>query len=93
MRRAGITVSWIIIILLILSSANSFVKSGGDSIDAWALLLLIPLPLLFIISERSVSENSEDINLEKWDEDNDEKYKLKKEADDPLESGFDIPTL
>tara|TARA_B110000438_G_scaffold138213_1_gene133546 strand:- start:4152 stop:4433 length:282 start_codon:yes stop_codon:yes gene_type:complete len=93
MRRTGITVSWIIIILLILSSANSFVKSGGDSIDAWALLLLIPLPLLFIISERSVSENSEDINLEKWDEDNDEKYKLKKEADDPLESGFDIPTL
>ncbi len=93
MRRAGITVSWIIIILLILSSANSFVKSGGDSINAWALLLLIPLPLLFIISERSVSENSEDINLEKWDEDNDEKYKLKKEADDPLESGFDIPTL
>ena len=93
MRRARITVSWIIIILLILSSANSFVKSGGDSINAWALLLLIPLPLLFIISERSVSENSEDINLEKWDEDNDEKYKLKKEADDPLESGFDIPTL
>jgi hypothetical protein len=93
MRRTGITVSWIIIILLILSSANSFVKSGGDSINAWALLLLIPLPLLFIISERSVSENSEDINLEKWDEDNDEKYKLKKEADDPLESGFDIPTL
>ena len=93
MRRARITVSWIIIILLILSSANSFVKSGGDSINAWALLLLIPLPLLFIISERSVSENSENINLEKWDEDNDEKYKLKKEADDPLESGFDIPTL
>jgi len=93
MRRARVTVYWVIILALISSSTNSFVKSGGDSIDAWALLLLIPVPLLFIISERSVSEKTKDFDLEKWNEDNDDKYALEKVADDPLESGFDIPIL
>jgi hypothetical protein len=32
-------------------------------------------------------------DLEKWNEENDEKYALEKEADDPLERGFDIPIL
>ncbi|MCP2502918.1 MAG: hypothetical protein NLN66_02550 [Candidatus Thalassarchaeaceae archaeon] len=93
MKRARVTASWIIILGLILSSANSFVKSGGDSIDAWALLLLIPVPLIFIISNRSITENTKNIDLEEWNEDNDEKYALEKNADDPLESGFDIPIL
>ena len=93
MKRARVTASWIIILGLILSSANSFVKSGGDSIDAWALLLLIPVPLIFIISNRSITENTKNIDLEEWNEDNDEKYALEKDADDPLESGFDIPIL
>lgn len=93
MKRARVTASWIIILALILSSANSFVKSGGDSIDAWALLLLIPVPLIFIISNRSITENTKNIDLEEWNEDNDEKYALEKNADDPLESGFDIPIL
>lgn len=93
MKRARVTASWIIILALILSSANSFVKSSGDSIDAWALLLLIPVPLIFIISNRSITENTKNIDLEEWNEDNDEKYALEKDADDPLESGFDIPIL
>jgi hypothetical protein len=93
MRRARVTASWIIILALILSSTNSFVKSGGDSIDAWALLLLIPVPLFFIISNRSITESTKNIYLEKWNEDNDDKYALEKDADDPLESGFDIPIL
>ena len=57
-------------------------------------LYLVGRPLLlFIISNRSITENTKMVDLEKWNEDNDDKYALEKDADDPLESGFDIPIL
>jgi hypothetical protein len=93
MRRAGGTVSWLIIMIMILLSANSFLKSGGDSINAWALLLLIPLPLSFIISEYSKKDPYGNRELEKWDDGDDDVSSPEKQADDPLEAGFDIPIL
>ena len=67
MGRARETVSWIIFIILISLSANSFFKSGGESVNAWALLLLIPLPLSLIISERIKEQNIVEGSLEDWD--------------------------
>ena len=93
MGRARETVSWIIFIILISLSANSFFKSGGESVNAWALLLLIPLPLSLIISERIKEQKIDDESLEDWDEGNEEFLSEKKEADNPLETGFDIPIL
>jgi hypothetical protein len=46
-----------------------------------------------IISERIKEQKIEDENLENWDEANEEFFSEKKEADNPLESGFDIPIL
>jgi len=93
MSRVRETVSWMIFIILISLSANSFFKSGGESVNAWALLLLIPLPLSLIISERIKEQNIDEGSLEDWDEANKEFLSEKKEADNPLESGFDIPIL
>ena len=93
MGRARETVSWIIFIILISLSANSFFKSGGESVNAWALLLLIPLPLSLIISERIKEQNIVEGSLEDWDEANEEFLSEKKDVDNPLESGFDIPIL
>ena len=93
MGRARETVSWIIFIILISLSANSFFKSGGESVNAWALLLLIPLPLSLIISERIKEQKIEQGNLEQWDEESEESLSEQKEADNPLETGFDIPIL
>ena len=93
MSRARVTLSWMIFIVMILLSANSFLKSGGESINAWALLLLIPLPLSLIISERIKEQKIEQGNLEQWDEESEESLSEQKEADNPLETGFDIPIL
>ena len=93
MSRARVTLSWMIFIVMILLSANSFFKSGGESINAWALLLLIPLPLSLIISERIKEQKIEQGNLEQWDEESEESLSEQKEADNPLETGFDIPIL
>ena len=93
MSRARETVSWMIFIILISLSANSFFKSGGESVNAWALLLLIPLPLSLIISERIKVQKIDEERLEDWVKENEEFLSEKKEADNPLESGFDIPIL
>jgi|TARA_B100001996_G_C18643569_1_gene586525 hypothetical protein len=78
---------------MILLSANSFIISGGGSIDAWALLLLIPIPLLFIISKRTRKEIADNNKIEGWEEKNEDFIEIEKEADDPVEAGFDIPIL
>ena len=93
MSQARITVSWLIIILMIILSANIFINSGGDSVNAWALLLLIPLPLSLIISERVKEQKIDEEKMDQWRDSNDEFISIKKEADEPLESGFDIPIL
>lgn len=93
MSQARITISWLIIILMIILSANIFINSGGDSVNAWALLLLIPLPLSLIISERVKEQKIDEEKMNQWRDSNDEFISMKKEADEPLESGFDIPIL
>mgnify|MGYP006109768775 FL=1 len=93
MSQARITISWLIIILMIILSANIFINSGGDSVNAWALLLLIPLPLSLIISERVKEQKIDEEKMDQWRDSNDEFISMKKEADEPLESGFDIPIL
>ncbi len=93
MSQARITISWLIIILMIILSANIFINSGGDSVNAWALLLLIPLPLSLIISERVKEQKIDEEKMDQWRDSNDEFISIKKEADEPLESGFDIPIL
>lgn len=93
MSRRRETVSWLIIIIMIILSTNSFFKSGGNSINSWALLLLIPIPISFIVSERSKGAKIEEISLEDWEDSNEHFSPVAKQADDPLDSGFDIPIL
>tara|TARA_B100001094_G_scaffold274522_1_gene281580 strand:+ start:3268 stop:3519 length:252 start_codon:yes stop_codon:yes gene_type:complete len=83
----------VIIVIMIILSANSYIKSGGNSINAWALLLLIPIPISLIVSERSKETKMEENLLDDWEDSNEQFSPLAKQADEPLDSGFDVPIL
>ena len=93
MSRWRETFCWVIIVIMIILSANSYIKSGGNSINAWALLLLIPIPISLIVSERSKETNMEENLLDDWEDSNEQFSPLAKQADEPLDSGFDVPIL
>ncbi|MDB3871015.1 hypothetical protein N9318_01730 [Euryarchaeota archaeon] len=93
MSRWRETFCWLIIVIMIILSANSYIKSGGNSINAWALLLLIPIPISLIVSERSKETKMEENLLDDWEDSNEQFSPLAKQADEPLDSGFDVPIL
>ncbi|MDG1543019.1 MAG: hypothetical protein P8Q32_03745 [Candidatus Thalassarchaeaceae archaeon] len=93
MSRWRETFCWVIIVIMIILSANSYIKSGGNSINAWALLLLIPIPISLIVSERSKETKMEENLLDDWEDSNEQFSPLAKQADEPLDSGFDVPIL
>ncbi|MDC3310815.1 hypothetical protein OAV45_05270 [Candidatus Poseidoniales archaeon] len=93
MSRWRETFCWVIIVIMIILSANSYIKSGGNSINAWALLLLIPIPISLIVSERSKETKMEENLLDDWEDSNQQFSPLEKQADEPLDSGFDVPIL
>ena len=93
MSRWRETFCWVIIAIMIILSANSYIKSGGNSINAWALLLLIPIPISLIVSERSKETKMEEKLLDDWEDSNEQFSPLAKQADEPLDSGFDVPIL
>ena len=59
--------------------------------EAWALLLITPIPVAVSITTNHNSVEEESDSLGEWDEDNEE------EADgnvgDPADAGFDVPVL
>jgi Zn-dependent membrane protease YugP len=93
MSRWRETFCWVIIVIMIILSANSYIKSGGNSINAWALLLLIPIPISLIVSERSKETKMEENLLDDWEDSNEQFSPLAKQADEPLDSGFDVPIV
>ena len=93
MNRGRVTVSWLIFSILILLSAKLFVDSNGESIYSWAILLMIPIPLLIIISFQSNGKKSGEENIKDLIIENEDFNDIEKKAEDPLEIGFDIPIL
>ena len=93
MKRGRVTVSWLTFSILILLSAKLFIDSNGESIDSWAILLMIPLPLSIIISFQSNRKKLGDANVKELIIENEDLKDIEKKAEDPLEIGFDIPIL
>ena len=67
------------------------IVEGTITPEAWALLLITPIPVAVSITTNHNSVEEESGSLGEWDEDNEE------EADgnvgDPADAGFDVPVL
>ena len=67
------------------------IVEGTITPEAWALLLITPIPVAVSITTNHNSVEEESDSLGEWDEDNEE------EADgnvgNPADAGFDVPVL
>ena len=67
------------------------IVEGTITPEAWALLLITPIPVAVSITTNHNSVEEESDSLGEWDEDNEE------DADgnvgDPADAGFDVPVL
>jgi len=92
MAEPRVIVGWVLAVLLVGMSANSFIAEGAITTEAWGFLLLTPLALAMALSPTVPWGNADSEGVEEWsdDEGSDEG---EKDVPDPIESGFDIPVL
>jgi|TARA_Y100000758_G_scaffold228047_1_gene165276 hypothetical protein len=92
MAGLRVVVGWVLAVLLVGMSANSFVAEGTLTAEAWGFLLLTPLALAMALSPTAPWEGTDSGETGEWsnDEGSDEG---EKDVPDPIESGFDIPVL
>ena len=92
MRKQRVTIGWLLAVILIMLSANTFASEGGLTAEAWGFLLLTPLALAMALTPTAPWENGESEGSESWEED-DEAEAAPKDVPDPGEAGFDVPIL
>ena len=92
MRKLRIAIGWVLAVVLIGLSANSFASEGDLTTEAWGFLLLTPLALAIALSPTAPWENDDTESAEPWD-DEDESESGAKDVPDPIEAGFDVPVL
>ena len=92
MAGLRVVVGWVLAVLLVGMSTNSFVAEGTLTAEAWGFLLLTPLALAMALSPTTPWESTDSGETGEWsnDEGSDEG---EKDVPDPIESGFDIPVL
>ena len=92
MAEPRVIVGWVLAVLLVGMSANSFIAEGAITAEAWGFLLLTPLALAMALSPTAPWESTDSGETGEWsnDEGSDEG---EKDVPDPIESGFDIPVL
>ncbi len=92
MRKLRIAIGWVLAVVLIGLSANSFASEGDLTTEAWGFLLLTPLALAIALSPTAPWENDATESAEPWD-DEDESESGAKDVPDPIGAGFDVPVL
>ena len=92
MAGVRMVIGWVLAVLLLGMSANSFVTEGVLTTEAWGFLLLTPLALAIALSPTVPSEGIDSEGFEEWSDD-DGSDEGAKDVPDPIESGFDIPVL
>jgi hypothetical protein len=85
-------IGWVLAVLLLGMSANSFITEGALTTEAWGFLLLTPLALAIALSPTVPWEGIDSEEVAEWSDD-DGFDEGDKDAPDPIESGFDIPVL
>ena len=66
------------------------IVEGTITPEAWALLLITPIPVAVSITTNHNSVEEESDSLGEWDEDNEE---ADGNVGDPADAGFDVPVL
>ena len=66
------------------------ILEGTITPEAWALLLITPIPVAVSITTNHNSVEEESDSLGEWDEDNEE---ADGNVGDPADAGFDVPVL
>jgi hypothetical protein len=92
MAGTRVVVGWVLAVLLVGMSANSFIAEGALTAEAWGFLLLTPLALAMALSPTVPWEGADSEGVEEWSDD-ESSDKGEKDVPDPIESGFDIPVL
>ena len=76
--------------ILVVISFSIMILERTITAEAWAVLLLAPVPVGFAVTARNGARN-ESAEMGDWSEDSD--IEEGKSVGDPAESGFDIPVL
>ena len=74
MAEPRVIVGWVLAVLLVGMSANSFIAEGAITAEAWGFLLLTPLALAMALSPTVPWESADSERVEEWldDEGSDE---------------------
>lgn len=67
------------------------IVEGAITPEAWALLLVTPIPVAISITTNNESVDEASDSLEDWDEGNEDQ--TDGNVGDPAEAGFDVPVL
>ena len=85
---------WVAIVIsasLAIISVTIMIVEGSITAEAWALLLLTPVPVGFAITWNRSEPHSRTDMVSDWSVDSDEGESG--DVGDPAEAGFDIPVL
>ncbi len=92
MAGLRMVIGWVLAVLLLGMSTNSFITEGALTTETWGFLLLTPLALAIALSPTVPWESIDSEGVEEWSDD-DGSDEGDKDVPDPIESGFDIPVL
>ena len=87
------TVRWLALgssLMLVVISLAIMIGERTITAEAWAMLLLAPVPAGFAVTTRNGSNNRTSEIVE-WAEEHD--FEQNKTIGDPSEAGFDVPVL
>ena len=87
------TVRWLALassLMLVAISLSIMIVERTITAEAWAMLLLAPVPAGFAVTTRN-GFNNRDSEIVDWPEEHD--LEQDKTVGDPSESGFDVPVL
>jgi len=87
------TVGWLALgssLILVVISLAIMIGERTITAEAWAMLLLAPVPAGFAVTTRNGSNNRTSEIVE-WSEEHD--FEQNKTIGDPSEAGFDVPVL
>ena len=77
--------------LIAMISVVIMIVDGNITPEAWALLLLTPIPIAVAITRNHDSVDEGADSMEDWDEGNEEQ--VDGNVGDPADAGFDVPVL
>ena len=77
--------------LIAIISVVIMILEGAITPEAWALLLITPIPVVIAITSKNDSVEEVSDSMGDWEDDNEDKEDGN--VGDPADAGFDVPVL